>query len=76
MEEAHEWLFTNMPFTECIYDIVINIIKYGHSIPHCINITLASILALAKSRNIDLLWHIEEKMKYNELRPNKHGKKC
>ena len=74
MEESHEWLFTTMPFTECIYVIVLNIIKYGHSTPYCINSTLASIFALAKSRDIDLIWHINEKMKYNELRPNKHGK--
>ena len=24
---------------------------------------------------IDLLWHIDQKMKYNELRPAMHGKK-
>lgn len=75
MEESHDWLFSaaTMPFTECIYVIVLNIIKYGHSTPYCINSTLASIFALAKSRDIDLIWHINEKMKYNELRPNKHG---
>lgn len=74
MEESHEWLFTTMPFTECIYVIVLNIIKYGHDLLSCINTTLASIFALAKSRDIDLIWHINEKMKYNELRPNKHEK--
>nr|DAL06127.1 MAG TPA: hypothetical protein [Caudoviricetes sp.]DAN96503.1 MAG TPA: hypothetical protein [Caudoviricetes sp.] len=25
--------------------------------------------------NIDLMWHVEQKMRYNELRENKHGKK-
>ena len=24
-------------------------------------------------RNIDIFWHIEQKIKYNELRPYKHG---
>lgn len=32
------------------------------------------IFGLAKHLNIDLLWHIEQKMRYNELRENKHGK--
>lgn len=68
------YVFKSMPFPECIYDIVLNITKYWHSNIHCINISLASIFALAESRGIDLLWHINEKMKYNELRPNKHGK--
>ena len=75
MEESITSEFRDMPFTECIYYIVHNIIAYSTISDHCINITLTSIFALAKSKGIDLLWHIEEKMKYNELRPNKHGKK-
>ena len=70
MEEAYVSLFKSMPFPECIYDIVLNITKYGSSSIHCINISLASIFALAESRDIDLIWHIKEKMKYNELRSN------
>ena len=34
-----------------------------------------SIFALAKHLDIDLLWHIEQKMRYNELRPKLNGKK-
>lgn len=30
---------------------------------------------LAKDLNIELEWHIEQKMKYNETRPKLHGKK-
>lgn len=33
------------------------------------------ILDLAYSRNIDLEWHIRQKMRYNEGRPHMHGKK-
>lgn len=33
------------------------------------------ILDLAYSRNIDLEWHILQKMRYNEGRPHMHGKK-
>lgn len=36
---------------------------------------LLGIIGLAKHLNIDLFWHIEQKMRYNELRENKHGKK-
>lgn len=74
MEESYVLLFKSMPFPKCIYDIVLNITKHERTIHSCINISLASIFALAESRGIDLLWHINEKMKYNELRPNKHGK--
>lgn len=30
---------------------------------------------LAEECGIDLLWHIDQKMKYNEVRPMMHGKK-
>lgn len=33
------------------------------------------ILDLAYSRNIDLEWHILQKMRYNTTRPHMHGKK-
>ncbi len=38
--------------------------------------SLGWIFSFCKKNNIDILWHIEQKMKYNELRPYKHdGKK-
>ena len=33
------------------------------------------IFAFAKHLDIDLLWHINQKMRYNELRPKLNGKK-
>lgn len=36
---------------------------------------LANIYVIAYRRGIDLKWHIEQKMKYNEERPYKHNKK-
>lgn len=36
---------------------------------------LNEIFAFCKSRDINIFWHIEQKMKYNERRPYKHGKK-
>lgn len=74
MDEKISFSFKDMPFTECVYDIIDSICSFYPPTTHCINTTLASIFALAESRDIDLLWHINEKMKYNELRPSKHGK--
>lgn len=37
--------------------------------------TIANVFSYCKATNVDLLWHIEMKMKYNELREYKHGKK-
>lgn len=31
-------------------------------------------IVVAMRRGVDIFWHIEQKMKYNELRPYKHGK--
>ena len=36
---------------------------------------LVNIYIIAYRRGIDLKWHIEQKMKYNEERPYKHNKK-
>lgn len=36
---------------------------------------LLNIYVIAYRRGIDLKWHIEQKMKYNEERPYKHNKK-
>lgn len=36
---------------------------------------LNEIFAFCQDREIDIFWHIEQKMKYNELRPYKHGNK-
>lgn len=33
------------------------------------------LFAIAYHYKIDILWHIEQKMKYNEMRPYRHGKK-
>lgn len=37
--------------------------------------TIYFIISVAYMLNIDIFWHIEQKMKYNEMRPYKHGKK-
>lgn len=47
----------------------------GESIYDKINRVITSTFYLAEILDIDLLWHIEQKMKYNELRPMLNGKK-
>ncbi len=65
-------------FTESIMHITIsissNIDVIGRS---CVvpDILLLDILGLAKHLDIDILWHVEQKMKYNQLREKMHGKK-
>lgn len=66
-------------FTESIYSIssipVKYEIMYNHTLETSIPYMVASIFGLAQHLNIDLLWHIEHKMKYNEFREKMHGKK-
>ena len=59
-------------FTEKIYDIVSGVVmnKATISIPYGIG----RIEKLCSSLNIDLWQHVELKLKYNSLRPYKHGK--
>lgn len=63
-------------FTEAIYHISTLPVIYtglcGYNT--AINEMILSIFGLAKHLNIDLLWHIEQKQRYNELIPYKHGK--
>lgn len=66
-------------FTETIYQIATMYerqrITYDWRLDKILNNMLSAIFGLAKYLNIDLLWHIEQKMKYNKLREKMHGKK-
>lgn len=63
--------------TESIYAISTLPVRYDglYDFHTTINDMVLSIFGLAKHLEIDLLWHINQKMKYNELRPVMHGKK-
>lgn len=63
--------FEGKTFTEQLY-LFIHIIPSGANL----KVLLYMLFAIACYNHIDLLWHIEQKMKYNEMRPYKHGKKC
>lgn len=59
--------YSGMSFTESMYHITRYVMDYD--IPE----TLNEILAFCEDRDIDILWHIGQKMRYNELRNCKHG---
>ena len=64
-------------FTESIYSISTLPVRYDgiFDFPTAVNDMILSIFGLAKHLDINLLWHIEQKMKYNELREDMYGKK-
>ena len=49
--------------------------EYDYSFDKQLNSMLLGIIGLSNYMYIDLLWHVEQKMRYNELRENKHGKR-
>lgn len=62
-------LFKKMTFTESIFHIVESISRFE------IQVGFLKIFGFCKQKAIDIFWYIEQKMKYNELRPYKHGDK-
>lgn len=70
--------YCNKSFTESIFHIIKFITSNNEVfIRLCVvpEMLLLEIFGLAKYLSIDLMWHIEQKMKYNELREKMHGKK-
>lgn len=68
-------MYSQLSFTEAIYSIFIKPIVDYKYLSTIVNEMIFSIFALAKHLDIDLLWHIEQKMRYNELRPMLNGKR-
>ena len=62
--------------TESIFDAISTMFNVSamQDIDYLIGYMLFDIFTIAKKLDIDLLWHIEQKMKYNETRPKMHGK--
>lgn len=67
--EEYSRIFIGKTFTESIFNITKNLIDRN------IVFSFIKIFGLAKHLDIDLLWHIEQKMRYNELRPMLNGKR-
>lgn len=65
--------YSDMSFTEAMFRICAYVTdNFYRNEPF---ILLNEIFAFCRDRNIDIFWHIKQKMKYNELRPYKHGDK-
>lgn len=65
--------YSDMTFTESMFRICVYITDNFYRDE--LYILLNEIFAFCRDRNIDIFWHIKQKMKYNELRPYKHGDK-
>ena len=65
----------NKTFTENIYSIIKDLMNNRYSLEEQIFYCLSQISMLAEILEIPLSWHVEQKMKYNQLREYKHGKK-
>lgn len=66
----------DLSFTECMYSVIQQLTKSplrtvdGHSLM----IVISTVLKEANNIGIDLLWFIEQKMRYNKTRERIHGK--
>ena len=65
--------YSDMTFTESMFRICTYVTDNFYRDE--LYILLNEIFAFCRDRNIDIFWHIKQKMKYNELRPYKHGDK-
>lgn len=68
--EVREWMlnksFTDVVFTSCMVNI-----ESAKEIPEAL---IYAIFVVAELYDIDLMWHIQEKMTYNSTREMLHGK--
>lgn len=74
--EYKDWdnALKEMSFTERMFFLT-SILTEDRDIAEVIKASIVVIFLNADLLYVDLLWHIEQKMRYNELRENKHGKR-
>lgn len=76
INEKHIKELSKITFTELCYDVIVLTGRYSSS-NFPIGVLLADILndmyCMSKIKGFDLLWHIEQKMKYSRTRPRMHG---
>lgn len=67
---------SNYSFTEEMYYAILQLVglQYRTVDRHSIMLVISLMFKESKNMGADLLWHIEQKMKYNELRPMLNGK--
>lgn len=70
--------YSDLTFTESMLYITEKIVDGWYrdeDLESNIPVILNEIFSFCKSREIDIMFHIEQKMKFNSLRPYKHGDK-
>lgn len=72
--QDREYALKEMSFTERMFFLT-SILTEDRDIAEVIKASIVVIFLNADLLYVDLLWHIEQKMRYNELRENKHGKR-
>lgn len=74
--EYKDWddALKEMSFTERMFFLT-SILTNDGDIAEVIKASIVIIFLNADLLHIDLLWHIDNKIRYNELRENKHGKR-
>ena len=71
----YTYFINKSKFTEIVYDIVADITNDAYTIGDRLYSALSKVFALADFLDIYLLCHIKMKMKYNETREYKNGRK-
>ena len=72
IENMHSFMIREVGLPEQLYTVLFTIVDGDGD---RVSLALVRLIVLARINDIDLLWHIEQKMKYNEMRPYKHGGK-
>lgn len=67
---------TDGTFVELMFELVKIISPEDIELNIKVNAILLCVVELCRSKNIDIDWHVEQKMRYNELRPYRHGGKA
>lgn len=80
MDELNDsYWFPYFSFTEYMYYFTSQLCNpeeiHLRTLDNVVRCTLKEILVFCVKRNIDIFWHIEQKIKYNQSRDYKHGGK-
>lgn len=67
---------TDGTFVELMFELVKIISPEDIELNIKVNAILLCVVELCRAKNIDIDWHVEQKMRYNELRPYRHGGKA
>ena len=83
IREKFDEVFGEMSFCERMFELSCQVTEYDADsdledlsfMRDKLGMALSFIMCMCKSMGIDIMRHIELKMRYNEMRPSKHGKK-